>query len=168
MNKYINPTQTSVTNFVVCNDKWLFVKRSPNKRVDPNRLNGTGGRLEPGENYIQAAIRETKEETGYSVTEKDLELAGVVKLHGGYTEDWIICFFRINVDSITEFKNIEEDDGELLWLTKEEIFSDKYELVDDLNYCFEDIINKKMFFLSATLNENEKIESISKSYLNTL
>jgi len=104
MNKYINPTQTSVTNFVVCNDKWLFVKRSPNKRVDPNKLNGTGGRLEPGENYVQAAIRETKEETGYSVTEKDLELAGVVKLHGGYTEDWIMCFFRINVDSLLNLK----------------------------------------------------------------
>jgi hypothetical protein len=45
--KYIRKVQTSVTNFIYCGDDYLFLKRNLNKRVDPGRLNGVGGRLEP-------------------------------------------------------------------------------------------------------------------------
>ena len=95
--KYIRKVQTSVTNFIYCGDYYLFLKRNPNKRIDPGKLNGVGGRLEPGEDYFAAAIRETKEETGYDVAPEDVKLTGVVKLEGGYDEDWVMCFFKIKV-----------------------------------------------------------------------
>ena len=165
--KYRRLVQTSVTNFLYCGDRWLFLKRSPSKRIDPNRLNGVGGRLEAGENYLQAAIRETQEETGYIVSEKDVKLAGVVKLIGGYAEDWVMCFFKIKVDSLEIPKKTgSEDDGELLWLNREEIFDPKFELVDDLNYSFKLIENgEKIFFMTALLDDNQKIYSNSISLL---
>lgn len=131
--KYLRQVQTSVTNFLYCGDEYLFIKRNLNKRIDPGRLNGIGGRVEPGENYLEAAIRETEEETGYKVTPEDIKLSAVAKLEGGYKEDWVMCFFKIKVPH----KNIplgnKTEDGDLLWINKDEVFSSEHELVDDLN-----------------------------------
>ena len=160
--KYIRKVQTSVTNFIHCGDEYLFIKRNLNKRVDPGRLNGIGGRLEPGEDYFNAAIRETKEETGYEVSPDDVKLAGVVKLEGGYKEDWVMCFFKIKVSD----KNIplgdKTEDGNLIWLNKDYVLNSEYELVDDIYYCFKDIVSEdNIFFITAKLNDDQKIYETS-------
>jgi len=165
--KYRRLVQTSVTCFLHHGDDYLFLKRSPTKRVDPGRLNGVGGRLEPGENYLDAAIRETEEETGYKVGIDDVRLSGVVKLEGGYAEDWVMCFFKIKVPDKTIPKGDESDEeGTLVWLNKDKILNSEYELVDDLNYCMQDIINEKeLFFITARLDDSQKITVASTSKL---
>jgi 8-oxo-dGTP pyrophosphatase MutT (NUDIX family) len=136
------------------------------KRVDAGRLNGIGGRLEPGENYLDAAIRETEEETGFRVAPQDVSLAGLVKLEGGYQEDWVICFFKINVPSRHLPRGAASEDGELLWLHKDKVLDSEYELVDDLNYCFKDIVaGKTVFFMTAKLNEHQKVFDVHISKL---
>lgn len=156
--------QTSVTNFIYCRNDYLFLHRHKNKWIDAGRLNGIGGRVEPGENYLQAAIRETREETGYIITEKDVQFCGVVKLEGGYKDDWVMCFFKIKVKNKNIPKGNHTEDGELIWLNKNQVLKSKYELVDDLNYCFQDIIKgKKIFFINAKLNNKEKIFKINIS-----
>ena len=162
--KYIRKVQCSVTNFIYCGDEFLFLHRNANKRIDPNRLNGIGGRLESGEDYLAAAIRETKEETGYDVKNEDIKLAGVVKLEGGYSEDWVMCFFKIKVDT----KNIplgnETEDGKLVWIDKDKVLDSEYDLMDDLYYSFKDIIKgENIFFMTATLDDNEKITNVNVS-----
>lgn len=77
--KYIRKVQTSVFCFLNFSDEYLFMLRNPDKRVDPNRLSGIGGRLETSENWVAAAIREVKEETGYIVGEQDIKFLGLVK-----------------------------------------------------------------------------------------
>lgn len=157
--------QASVTNFIHCGDEYLFLHRAAHKKTDPNRLNGVGGKLEVGENYLQCAIRETKEETGYIVQPSDLTLAGVVQLEGGYPEDWIMCFFKIKVSTTNIPLGKETSDGTLLWLHKDEVLTSPYELVDDLRYCFEEIVREdELFFIQATLGDDQKIiqKSISK------
>ena len=59
----------SVTNFLHHGDDYLFVHRNKktDHQVDSGRLNGIGGKLEPEEDFLQAAIRETEEETGLEV-----------------------------------------------------------------------------------------------------
>lgn len=50
---------------------FLFAKRS--KRVNnPNRWNLFGGRVDPGEAPVQAALRELKEESGIQASKSDL------------------------------------------------------------------------------------------------
>ncbi|MFA5895272.1 MAG: NUDIX domain-containing protein [Candidatus Shapirobacteria bacterium] len=165
MDEYDRNSQKAVTLFLHKDDKYLLIKRSPSKKVDPGRLNGIGGRCESGENYVDTAIRETAEESGQIVTAEQIKLAGVVTLEGGYPTDWVMCFFIINVDSFDVIPE-DGDDGELLWLTEEEIFSDKYERVDDLNFCFKDMIsNKGTVFLSAKLDEKQKVIYHTKNYL---
>ncbi len=159
---HIRKVQTSVTNFVWCGDYYLFLKRNNNKRVDPGRLNGVGGRVDPGENYLDAAIRETEEETGYVVSPENVRLAGVVKLEGGYEEDWVMCFFKLRVKNKIIPKEKRTEDGELLWIHKDKVLDTKYELVDDLNYSFKDIVrDDNIYFMTAKLNKNQKVKEVS-------
>ena len=44
----------SVTNFIHCGDDYLFIHRTKrDNKVDEGRLNGVGGKLEPGENFFR-------------------------------------------------------------------------------------------------------------------
>ncbi len=163
---YHRKVQTSVTNFLYCGDDWLLLKRGAHKRVDPNRLNGIGGRIEPGEDPLAAVIRETKEETGYDITPADIELTTLGRLEGGYAEDWVMYFFRTKVDKKLMPHGTKTDDGEFLWLNKDAVLDSEYELVDDLNYCFKDIVEgTTISFFNATMNMEEKMESIRLSRL---
>lgn len=159
-------TKYSVTNFLYYKDQYLFVHRTNRvNKVDGNRLNGIGGKLEPNENFSQAAIRETYEETGYVITEKNIQLAGVVRMQGGYEDDWMMCFFKIEVPTLDIPFGTKNDEGELLWIPADKVLTSNYELVDDLHYCFLDIVNGKMpFFAHAEIDGNEKVAKWNVSY----
>lgn len=159
-------TQTSVTNFLKYKDKYLFVRRAADKKVDAGRLNGIGGKTEPGEDYLSCAIRETMEETGYQVSPSDCQLIGVVKLEGGYEEDWVMCFFEIKVDTDQLPVGFKTDEGKFMWLTPEEAINSDYELVDDLHYSLP-LFEKKQFpfFMTGELNGDEKIVNYSLNFI---
>jgi len=67
--------------FVLNGDDVLVIKRSPHKRLFPNKINGVGGHVERDEDVRAAAAREIDEESGLIVD--DLWLAGVVNVDGG-------------------------------------------------------------------------------------
>jgi 8-oxo-dGTP pyrophosphatase MutT (NUDIX family) len=159
--------QTSVTNFLYFGDEYLFLLRDINKSVDGNKLNGIGGKVEPGENYLDTAIRETKEETGYFVTPKDIKLSGIVRLEGGYVDDWIMCFFKIKVETKEIPLGSETPDGKLMWIHKNDVLKTEHKLVDDLKYVFPEVVNgQSIFFMNAKVNSDEKISVASLSKIN--
>jgi 8-oxo-dGTP diphosphatase len=158
-------TKKSVTCFLQCGDEYLFVHRTKKGNdTDANRLNGIGGKLEKGENFLEAALRETAEETGYVVVENDCHLAGVVNLEGGYDQDWNMCFFVISVDSKNIPLGSSNAEGELLWLHKDNVLNSSYVLVDDLHYLWQKIIaQNSIFFAGTVMDEKEKVDKISVS-----
>lgn len=160
-------TQLSVTCFLHCDDHYLFVHRTKKgNSSDFGRLNGVGGKLHAGENYLDCAVREVEEETGYLVDVKDCRLAAVVTLSGGYPENWVMVFFQIKVSSLNVPKGMENDEGQLLWLLKDQVLTASYELVDDLQYLWQDITEgSQVVFFSAKVNMDQKIDSYSKSLL---
>lgn len=156
--KYIRKVQTSVTNFIYCGDEFLMLKRGSHKRIDPNRLNGIGGRVDPGEDMLNTVIRETEEETGYKVTSNQIQFRGLLKLEGGYAEDWIVGIFMIEVKDKTIPIGNHTDDGELMWIHKDKVLDTKYELIDDLKYYFKQLIDSDdLLFMNAQMNEQEKV-----------
>ena len=89
---------------------------------------------------------------------ENISLAGIVKLEGGYSEDWVMCFFKIKVPSKIIPLGNETEDGKLIWINKENILNSNYELVDDLNYCSKDIVaGDSIFFFTGKLNNDQKI-----------
>ncbi|KZX15920.1 CTP pyrophosphohydrolase [Methanobrevibacter cuticularis] len=48
-------------------NKILILKRHPNSRTNPNRWELVGGKVDPGENFDKALIREFKEETNLKI-----------------------------------------------------------------------------------------------------
>jgi len=157
----------SVTNFLHCGNDYLFIHRTKKtNKVDGGRLNGIGGKLEKGENFLEAAIRETIEETGYQVTAKDVKLAGVVRMQGGYLDNWMMNFFKIEVSTKEIPLGNENAEGELIWLPADQVLTSGYELVDDLNYCFKDIVKNDIpFFAHAQMTKEEKVKTWNIDYL---
>ncbi len=164
---YIRSVQTSVNNFIHCGDEYLFLKRNNTKKIDPGRLNSIGGRVEHGEDHITACIRETEEETGYKITPEHIKLSGIGRLQGGYREDWIICIFKTEVETKDIPIGSQTDDGELIWIHKDKVLDSEYELVDDLNYIFKDIVEGELFCFSAEMDDQQKVANINISKLKT-
>jgi 8-oxo-dGTP pyrophosphatase MutT (NUDIX family) len=158
---YLRKVQTSVTIFLQHGDEYLFLHRDCTKQVDPGRLNGIGGRLEIRENFLDAAVRETEEETGYGLQAADFTLRALGKLQEGYLDDWVFCCFTAPVrDKHIPIGN-KTKDGTLLWIPQDQVLDSGYELVDDLNYIWKEIIaDNNLFFFTAILDYDQKIKQL--------
>lgn len=158
------PIALTVTIFIHCGNDYLFLKRSAQKRIDPGKLNGVGGGVEPGEDYLSAAIREVSEETGYDVS-KTIEFIGLGHIQEGYPEDYLVAFFKASVTSKKIPVGDETEDGKLIWIAKDKVLDSEYGKVDDLNYIFKQVTEDKTFFFNAQMSSPEKIDKISLTTL---
>jgi 8-oxo-dGTP pyrophosphatase MutT (NUDIX family) len=66
---------------VLWDDRTLVLRRRPDERSFAHRWCLPGGRIEPGESPLEAAVRETAEETGLRVAVHDALGPRVVSLH---------------------------------------------------------------------------------------
>lgn len=153
---YVRQVETAVLNFFYCQDQYLFLKRSLDKPVDPGKLNAPGGRVEIGENFVTAIVRESYEETGITVTPSQLEFCGLARIIFDGDHDWEVAFFKTKVTTKEIPLGNVTADGELLWLSEQDLLKRKSELVDDLNYLLPHIIrNSHIFFFSANSSSNQ-------------
>lgn len=158
--------QLSVTVFLYHQGKYLILQRPHNNKVDSGRLNGVGGKVEANENFLQTALRETQEETGYQLTEKEMQFSGLIRTHDGYPCDWIVCFFTAAVTSKTAPIGKKCREGKFLWLEPDELFTQGVELVDDLHYLFKEVVaRKRVFFADIQFDDQEDVKKINVSYL---
>lgn len=66
--------------FYTANREVILQKRSITKKNDPGKLTtAVSGHVSSGQDYLEAAVRETLEETGLEVEPKDLHHIGVVR-----------------------------------------------------------------------------------------
>jgi 8-oxo-dGTP diphosphatase len=76
------------------------------------RLNGIGGKLEPGESAIQAMVREFAEEAGVATKEKDWRLLGA--LRGAHFQVWVYGS-RLPAALFDKLTSLTDEKVEVVW-----------------------------------------------------
>ena len=104
----------------------LIQQRSSNKKLWPSKWDITaGGHVDAGEFGYEAVIRETKEEIGIDITEKDLLFIGSTISHNEQNDiinNHFNEFYIVKKD--LDIKNIKldlEEVQDIKWISKEEI-----------------------------------------------
>ncbi len=112
--------------FVQHDDAVLMMKRAPHRRVFPNRYNGLGGHIEPGEDPAAGALREVTEESGLRV--HSLRLRSIHNIDAGGQTGIILFVYT----AISEGRAVQNDgaEGELEWIPRERL--GELDLVEDL------------------------------------
>ena len=97
-------------------DKMLMCKRlkDPYKGLS----NFVGGKIEKGEDGLDAAYRELKEET--SITLNDITLFHLMDFTYHYGD----CYVEIYVGKLNKYVNVSGDENELYWSTLDHNFFD--------------------------------------------
>ena len=107
-----NKIHLTVATVVKRDNSFLMVKE---KEFGRSVINQPAGHVEPGEDIIDAAIRETYEETGWNVEySSKSEVSGIT---------YYRLAFSAHAISYDEQASIDPDIDEVLWLTMDQITS---------------------------------------------
>lgn len=102
------PLERATLCFIIKDGRVLLIRKK--RGLGAGKINGPGGKLEPGETPLQAAVRETQEEIG--VTPLQLEERGV--LHFQFTDGYSLrCAVFIARD--LEGEPIETVEADPFW-----------------------------------------------------
>jgi 8-oxo-dGTP diphosphatase len=120
------PLRTRVTagTAVFRGDRILLLHRSPNAK-NPGLWDLPGGHVEPGETLAQAARRETREETGYSVRIRGLFAAEVFSAisRRGHPRAEVGVFFHCAAPSARSPTIDPVEHTEFAWVRRAELAS---------------------------------------------
>ena len=130
------PRERANLCFIVKDQQVLLIRKK--RGLGAGKINGPGGKLEPGETALQAAIRETQEEIG--VTPVDIEERGILNFQfvDGYS---LHCTVFIARDHVGE--PIETVEATPKWVPVDAIPFD--EMWEDDQYWLPQAINGEGF-----------------------
>lgn len=101
--------------FYTADQEIILQKRSTTKKNDPGKLTTTvSGHVASGQTYIEAAVRETFEETGIKVEASDLIDMGVVRadyVQGDYLSNAMRGLFAYEFSGSISDLEVEDGDG---------------------------------------------------------
>ena len=105
--------------YIEKDDEYLMIHRIKKKHdVNKDKWIGIGGKFERGESPEDCILRETKEETGLTLT--SYRLRGVLTFVYNDDDAEMEYIFLYTADGFTG-ELIECDEGELAWVDKEEV-----------------------------------------------
>ena len=142
--------------FVTHGEDVLLLRGAAGKRIWPNRYNGVGGHVEPGEDVQTAALREIREETGLQV--HGLRLRGVINIPvDEETNTGIVVFVFTATASTRDVRPSEE--GTLEWVARDRLVG--LDLVEDLPDLLPRVLeagaNESPFFAHYTYDEQDRL-----------
>lgn len=99
-------------------DRFVFVRQF-RKPLEADIIEAVAGTLEPGEDPIECAAREVKEETGYEAI--NLKKLGVIVSSPGYTDETLHVYFAQLAADQGELQSDEDEQLDVVYLTKDRV-----------------------------------------------
>lgn len=121
--------KTELTNMIMVLDKKNNKVLVQNRNKQPKGITFPGGHVEKGESFVEAAIREVKEETGLTV--KNLKACGVIHWCNKETDDRYLAFLYKTCDFKGSIKH--SDEGEVFWTDIEKL--EMMDLSENFEQC---------------------------------
>ena len=144
------PTEVATLLFVIRGDQILLIRKK--RGLGAGKINGPGGRIEPGETPHECAIRETQEESAWQFIPQAVTGIYLWK-HPGNGETFLrvaVCGSCINHDEQQPL-----DDGILkaVWKSREELVQDPHKLRSPMVInCIDDYLAGKRYPLDMLIN----------------
>ena len=136
--------QMTTLGYIETRESYLMLHRVKKEQdVNEGKWIGIGGKFEYGESPEECMIREAKEETGLAVT--SMKFRGILTFICDKQDPEYICLYTIDGFS-GQLKDCDE--GELLWVPKDEIFGLNLWEGDRI---FFDLLQKDVPFFSLKL-----------------
>ena len=137
------------------NDKFLLLKR----KNEPNRgkITPVGGKLEPFESPLNAAIRETAEETGIILD--TMKFCGMLTESSPSEYNWILYVYLADIDLI---EPPDCDEGTLAWLSYYDILNVPTPGTDYFIYSY--IRQNRKFAFTAEYNSDLELVSMTDEF----
>ena len=137
--------------FIMQGDRVLLIRKK--RGVGAGKINGPGGKVEPGESMLESAVRETREEIG--VTPRELELRG--ELFFDFVGSRVVhcgVFLARDFDG----EPIETDEAIPIWHSTAKMPFD--EMWEDDRVWFPLLQAGKYFRGGATVDPGDKVRDI--------
>ena len=112
----------------------LFQKRSPLKKVNPNKWTRTGGHVDSGETALEGIQRETAEEIGVTIPLEQIELIDIEKQPKERGKHFTYNYFAFVNYGLEDYTMQPEEVCDLKYITIEEMENIYY--IKDENYTF--------------------------------
>jgi 8-oxo-dGTP pyrophosphatase MutT (NUDIX family) len=129
--KNFNPKFSVVSCYVEHEGEILLLHRHDHKS-EGGRWGVPAGKIDQGENELEAMIREIKEETGQKVIAEELEYLS--KVYVKYPEyHFIYHMFRVKLDKKTDVTLSASEHKDYKWVVPQDALN--LELVRDLDRC---------------------------------
>lgn len=141
----------------------LMGQQAPGKRLAGIR-NGYGGKREKGEEILDTAVREVKEEIGLSLDKEKLIYVGMV-IEGDMKIYFYICILdeKISLSDNEEFVNNKWFELDKYEEYISEMFPGNIRLMKSVNHCLLNIKNFEPFVLDES-NNSALMEKAKKIY----
>lgn len=129
--------------------KFLLVNET---REGKHVINQPAGHVEPGEDILSAAYRETLEETGWKI-----ELCGFIGFSHHYVSSSGITYYRVSFSAkplgFDPYAEIDSDIDSAVWMSFAEIEAQRHKLRSPMVLeCIERYLENKTFPLEVFLN----------------
>lgn len=138
--------------FPIEGDKVLTLHRSTSKKVQPDKINGFGGKVEPGESLETSARRELREET--DLTAKEMLLRGMLTRVPG--NGYIFHLYIFIATGLTGELKDHTEEGEVSWRTVTDLITHP-KVAPHIPQYLEQVIEGKDFYCGVRFYKDERL-----------